>query len=258
MAVPQFPSIRLAEAEGGRVVTLTFDTNEKGNIITRAMLKDIAHALDHLEASKPRVLVLQGGKTDFSRGVDPAVLDSDETAFLAFLDLEFSIWRRVELLPFITIAALRGYAVGNAAELALACDFRIAAPDARLYYPEMHVGFTGPAQRLSRFVGVGKAKEILLEPIAVGGEEALRLGLFTRLVPAERFDAEVTAFAAGFAGHPPVAVELTKKAIAEAYARVDGESLADRLASAAAYRTDDRRRGIEAMRNRTKPDFTGR
>ena len=106
-----------------------------------------------------RVLVITGTATVFSGGADLNDLNAlDDEAYRHYIATEYRLFAEVEDLPLVTVAVIAGPCIGNGTELALACDVRICAADARIGLPEMQVGFVAPAQRLTRYVGIGQAR----------------------------------------------------------------------------------------------------
>ena len=158
--------------DGGDVATLTL-RRERINV---RQIRELERVCDHLEDhSTCKVLVLRG----HSLGIDFADFDPKEP-----LDIHgFNKWEklvsRFEKLPRITVALIDGPAVGGGFQLALACDLRLATPDARFSLPEVQLGFLpGMAVfRLAKYVGVGHAKRLVLTGAELGAEEALRLGI---------------------------------------------------------------------------------
>jgi enoyl-CoA hydratase len=170
----------------------------------------------------------------------------------------------IAAIPRVTIAAIAGYALGGGCELALACDLRVLADTAKLGQPEIMLGIipgAGGTQRLPRLIGVSRAKELILSGRQVGAEEALRIGLVDKVVPAtELFDA-ARSMAAQFATGPLQAQAMAKQAID---AGLDG-SLPDGLDVEArlfadVFATDDAATGVKSFLEQGpgKAKFTGR
>lgn len=250
--------LRLTSERDGMVVRLAFDTGKPANAITVELLAELHHAIDAVALLSTRVLVFAGRAENFSRGADIDQIRSLGPAFRAYIDSEFELFRKVEALPFVTIAAINGTCIGNAAEFALACDFRIAAEGARFALPEVAIGFVGPAQRLIRYVGLSVAKDLLLGARILGAEDALRLGLFTRVLPAADFAAGLDAFANEFADRPPIAIRVTKEGIALAMRFAEANYAAEQDAAWMTYGTEDVAEGFAALKERRPAVFKGR
>jgi enoyl-CoA hydratase/carnithine racemase len=139
----------------------------------------------------------------------------------------------------------------------MACDFRVAADSIRIGWPEIHVGFVAPTGRLARFVGIGRAKDLLLNGRLLKAPQAAELGLLTTVVPATEVDRALAAMTAQLAGRPPVAVRLTKASLEWAYSfPVDNPAL-EVDAAAESYATADLREGAAAILEKRAPHFTG-
>jgi 2-oxoglutaroyl-CoA hydrolase len=161
----------------------------------------------------------------------------------------------------LVIAALRGYCFGVGLELALACDFRIAADDLQLALPEVTIGMipgSGGTQRLARLVGLGRAKDIVMRGRRLDAEEALALGLVTEVVPAEELDAAVTRLLEELTKHSPLALAMAKRVLNQAYEGPLSLGLElEGLAYGLLQQTHDFREGVEAFTEKRKPEFSG-
>ena len=187
----------------------------KANALSVALLEELAEIARALHADPPGAVVLWGGPRIFAAGADIAEFGGTEQArrvgrhFLGTLDA----WAAI---PRVTIAAVNGFALGGGCELALACDLRVAADDARFGQPEILLGIIpggGGTQRLPRLVGPSRAKDMVLTGRQVPADEALRIGLADRVVPAADVRDAALAWAAELARGPLVAQALAKRAI---------------------------------------------
>jgi len=208
----------------GAIATVYFNRPEKLNPISGKLLNemlDVAHDLQEDEAS--RVVILTGKGRSFCAGADIGELTANAGAQAqrgqtdaARLRAARTGWRLMEeweRLDQVTIAAVNGFAIGGGLSLAMACDFRIAAADARIWIPEVALGVPymwGSVTRLINLVGMSKAKEMIMTCDEVSAEEALRLGLVNQVVPAEQLDAAALEFAAKLTSKPPMALRRTK------------------------------------------------
>src|SRR3954469_10532952 len=193
--------------DGVAVVRLT---RPKMNALSTELLRQLRAVAADLTDDPPGAVVVWGGDRIFAAGADISECGGPDRAakiggqFRATLDA-------VAAIPRATIAAVTGYALGGGCELAMACDFRVMAETAKFGQPEILLGIIpggGGTQRLSRLVGPSRAKDIILSGRQVGAEEALRIGLADRAVPAESVFETALAWAAELARGPLVAHSL--------------------------------------------------
>jgi len=169
---------------------------------------------------------------------------------------------RLERFPRPVIAAINGYALGGGCEVALACHIRIMADSARIGLPEIDLGVIpghGGTQRLPRLIGKGRALELICTGRHVGAEEAERLGLVTRVVPAEELDEAVGELAAELAAKAPIALRYALEAVHQG---VEG-SLAEGQAIEAdlfglCFATEDQSEGMSAFMEKREATWKGR
>lgn len=202
--------IRLAQDGGIWVVTI--DRQEKANSLTRAMLQEVADIAGRAAQEHARAFVLTGAGKVFSAGAD-----LDEARAGLATD---PVWERlsgaIAALPCLTIAALNGTLAGGAFGMVLACDLRLAVPEAKFFYPVMKLGFlpqpSDPA-RMAALVGPSRAKMILMAGQKVTADEARDWGLVDRLVPAADLMLEVQALTADVADATPEHVAAIKRLV---------------------------------------------
>jgi enoyl-CoA hydratase/carnithine racemase len=210
-----------------------------------------------------RAVVVYGGEKVFAAGAD-----IKEMAQMSYVDMAAragalsSAFDAIARIPKPVVAAITGYALGGGCELALACDWRVAAQDAKLGQPEITLGVipgAGGTQRLARLIGPARAKDIIMSGRFVGAEEAAAIGLVDKVVPAEEVYEAAVALVRAYTNGPAQALRAAKLA-------VDGGLQLD-LASglswesqlfASLFATDDRREGMTAFIEKRKPDFSGR
>jgi 2-oxoglutaroyl-CoA hydrolase len=246
------------DAERG-VATITLDVPDKLNrvsMLARDQLRRVFEELDVDDAV--RFVVLAGAGGSFTAGGDIAGF------------LERSPWDVSRLADNVAaperctkpvVARLQGYVLGVGLELALACDFRLAADDVQLGFPEVTIGMipgSGGTQRLARLVGLGRAKDIVMRGRRVGAEEALALGLVTEVVGVSELDAAVARLLEELSRHSPLALAMAKRVLNLAYegplqAGLEVEGLAYGLLR----QTHDFREGVEAFGEKRKPEFLG-
>jgi enoyl-CoA hydratase len=189
----------------------------KANALSIALLSELEEAARGLHVDPPGAVVLWGGERIFAAGADISEFGGPDEArrvgghFRAALDALAGV-------PRATIAAVNGYALGGGCELTLACDFRVAADNARFGQPEILLGIIpggGGTQRLPRLIGTSRAKDLVLSGRQVGAEEALRIGLVDRVVPAAEVIDAALAWAGELSRGPLVAHAFAKQAIDE-------------------------------------------
>jgi enoyl-CoA hydratase len=257
------PLIRL---EPGTVAHLTI-ANPPLNLVTRELLVELGAALDVLEAAAPgdvRVVVVTGeGDRAFSAGSHVGEFESQRGPNGRERHaLESGTADRLARLPMPTIAAIEGNALGGGLELALCCDIRVASETSRLGLPEVRLAVTpgaGGTQRLPRVVGAARAKELILTGRVLSAEEAERIGLVSRVVPAGRALDIADEIAAEIAARGPVAVREAKRLIDLASDADLATGLAAELdASDRVFATDDMLEGAEAFFEKRDPEYHGR
>jgi enoyl-CoA hydratase len=234
----------------------------KANALSAAVLGQLHDAATALSADPPGAVVLWGGRRIFAAGAD--IVEIDGTGAPAVGANFARALGAVAALPRATIAAVNGYALGGGLELALACDFRVCAEDARFGLPEVLLGVIpggGGTQRLPRLIGSSRAKELILTGRQVRADEALSIGLVNRVTPPDDVLEAALTWAAELAAGPLVAHALAKSAVDRGLEVVLAEGLEmEREAFAAAARTEDAARGIASFNEKGpgKATFVGR
>jgi len=259
-----YENILVERKENYAVITL--NRPKVLNALNQALMAELDAALDELAADESvRAVVLTGaGERAFAAGADIGEFNALPSASVAAeLSLRGqAVMNKIERLPKPVIAAVNGFALGGGCELAMACDIRIAADTARLGQAEINLGITpgyGGTQRLPRLVGKGAAKLLCLTGDHITADEALRIGLVDRVVPAADLLAEAEALAAKLASKAPVVMAAIKQAI-----NVGTEgTLADGLAFEAAqfglvFDTQDRVEGVNAFLEKRRPMWQGK
>jgi enoyl-CoA hydratase len=207
--------VRVERGDDG-VATIRLD-RPKVNALSKALLTQLRDAADSLIADPPGAVVVTGGERVFAAGADIEEFGGpDEAREIGGLFRD--ALGAVAAIPRFTIAAITGVALGGGCELALACDWRICADNARLGQPEILLGIIpggGGTQRLPRLIGAARAKEIILTGRQVKAEEALRIGLVDEVVPAAEVIDRARAKAAELARGAVVAQGYAKQAVDE-------------------------------------------
>jgi enoyl-CoA hydratase len=249
----------------GAVATVTVNRPKVLNALNAHTLAELAQAIDELDADVDvRAIVLTGaGDRAFIAGADINELATQSpVAGRELARRGQALFARIEQLGKPVIAAIGGFALGGGCELAMACTFRVAADTAKLGQPEVNLGLIpgyGGSQRLPRLVGKDRAMELILTGRQVTADEALRIGLVTRVVPAAALAQEAKLFAQELASKAPVALRYAKLAI-ERGVDMPFESGCDLEATlfGLCASTEDMAEGTKAFLEKRKPEFKGR
>ncbi|WP_076466999.1 enoyl-CoA hydratase/isomerase family protein [Micromonospora avicenniae] len=236
----------------GPVATVVIHNPARRNAMTPYMWRQLPPILDRLEADPAvRALVLTGAGDAFCAGADLGDLDE----LLAAGDGSIAVAAEERLASFAkpTIAAVRGACVGGGCQLAVACDLRIAAVDARFGVPPARLGLVYPApttRRLTRLIGPSAAKFLLFTAELIDAERALRIGLADEVVPATALDARVDEITTAIAERSPISVAAAKEI-------VDDRAGPARIAwwHRKVAESGEAREGIAAVRERRTPRF---
>jgi enoyl-CoA hydratase len=244
----------------GHVALVTIQRPDKLNALDPEVIGALSVAV--AELSGARCAILTGAGRAFVAGADIAVMSEmrpDDAR--RFSEQGQWLCRALEEAPVPIIAAVNGFALGGGLEIALACDFIYASDKAKLGQPEVNLGVIpgfGGTQRLARRVGIARARELVYTGAMIGADEALRIGLVNRVVPADELMTLSRATAATIAGVGPLAVAAAKRVLL----RGEGASLEaacelETQAFAALFGSDDQRGGMAAFVAKQKHEFKG-
>jgi enoyl-CoA hydratase/carnithine racemase len=241
----------------GSACVLILNRPEKLNAISAAVERQLLDALDSEEVRSSRCIVLSGAGRAFSAGADlNEISRQDPDGIAAYYRETGDVYERVAAFPQPVVAAIHGYCLGGALELALAADFRVADETAVFGLPEVALGIlpsSGGTHRLVRIVGPARAKELMLLRERFDAGEVLRLGLLTELVEEGKALSRALELAEQIATLPPLAVSVAKQAadlLAES-SRETGVAL-ERIAYGMLAQTDEARDATQAFARRKR------
>ncbi|HET8680548.1 MAG TPA: enoyl-CoA hydratase-related protein [Micromonosporaceae bacterium] len=253
--------VRLETADG--IGTIRLDRPPMNALNTQVQEELRAAATQAAGDDEVRAVIVYGGEKVFAAGAD-----IKEMAEMSYVDMSAragalsSAFDTVARIPKPVVAAVAGYALGGGCELALACDWRVAAADAKLGQPEIKLGIipgAGGTQRLARLVGPARAKDLVFSGRMVDSGEALRIGLVDRVVPAGEVYAAAVELVTPYTKGPAQALRAAKLAIDHGLELDLASGLAwESQLFAALFATDDKREGMAAFVAKRAPDFTGR
>lgn len=247
------------------IAVVTITRPQVLNALNGRTMTDLSQAMKELaDDERVRAIVLTGaGEKAFVAGAD--INELAACSPVSGRDLSRrgqKVFNRIEDLGKPVIAAIQGFALGGGCELALACTFRFAADTVKIGLPEITLGLIpgyGGSQRLPRLVGKDRAMEMILTGRFVGADEAFRIGLVTRVVPAAALLDEAKKFAHELATKAPIALRFAMRAVARGLEMPfeEGQELESTLFGLVAS-TDDMREGTRAFLEKRKPAFQGK
>jgi enoyl-CoA hydratase/carnithine racemase len=260
-----FEHLLLSRGDG--IGVLTLNRPEKLNAFAGSMREEIADAVREM-ADDPdvRVLVVTGAGRAFCAGADIGYMRDllerrDTEAFTALVEAGRAVVTTVRAVPKPVIASVNGPAAGGGANLALACDLRIASERASIGQTFNRIGLHpdwGGTFFLPRIVGPSKALQLIFSAEMLDAERAQQLGLFDRVVPHEQLEAETLAAARMLAAKPPRALALAKRAVyASGGASLDEVLDVELAHQLECFQSDDAREGLAAFLEKRPPAFTG-
>jgi len=246
----------------GKVGLLTLNRPQALNALNSALIAEVNQALDAWEADDAiGCIVITGSEKAFAAGADIKEMQS-KTYMEAYREDFIGSWDRVARCRKPVIAAVAGFALGGGCELAMMCDFIIAADTAKFGQPEIKLGVmpgAGGTQRLARFIGKSKAMDLCLTGRMMDAAEAERCGLVSRIVPAADLVGEAVKAAETIAGMSLTAAMMTKESVNRSYETTLTEGIRfERRVFHAMFATEDQKEGMAAFAEKRKPTFKNR
>ncbi|CAN7172209.1 enoyl-CoA hydratase [Mesorhizobium amorphae] len=246
----------------GKVGLITLNRPNSLNALNSQVMAEVVAAVNGFGTDAAiGALVITGSEKAFAAGAD--IKEMQAIAFVdAYVQDFFVGWEELTRTRKPVIAAVGGYALGGGCELAMMCDFIIAADNARFGQPEITLGVMpgmGGSQRLTRFVGKSKAMDMCLTGRMMDAAEAERCGLVSRVVPAGDLVEEALKAAGKIAEFSLPSVMMTKEAVNRAYETTLAEGLRfERRLFHSLFALDDQKEGMAAFAEKRKPNFTNR
>lgn len=212
----EFKNLLIEKNEG--ICTVKINNPQSLNALNAEILKELEYAFDQIrEDDEIQVVVLTGEGKAFVAGADIAYMrDLDPAQAKKFSEDGSRLFRKIETLNKVVIAAVNGFALGGGCELAMSCDIRVASVKAKFGQPEVGLGiipgFSG-TQRLSRLVGLGRAKELIFTGGHIDAEEAYRIGLVNKVTDKESIMDETYKMAEKIKSNSRVALKYAKESM---------------------------------------------
>ena len=239
---------------------ITLNRPDALNALNQQLLSELAQALEEADASKKvRAIVLTGSDKAFAAGADITEMADKSFVDMYMTNFFASEGDRIAGVRKPVIAAVAGYALGGGCELAMMCDFIIAADTAKFGQPEINLGVIagiGGTQRMTRFIGKSKAMDMHLTGRMMDAEEAERCGLVSRVVPAKKLKEEAMGAAAKIAEKSLLASFAAKDAVNRAFEMPLSEGIRyERRLFQSLFATDDQAEGMNAFKEKREAQF---
>ena len=248
-----------------KIAEITIARPKALNALNTQVLDDLSSILNDLETNKDlRCLIITGeGEKAFVAGADIKEIKSlDSDSARKFSKKGHQVFRRLEVLPIPSIAAVNGFALGGGLELALACDFIIASQTAQLGLPEVTLGLIpgfGGTQRLTRTISPAWARRLILSAEKLSADQAKAIGLVTEVVPQDQLLETSRKLAGKIARQAPVAVQKAREVMERGWdVPLDESLIMEQDSFGDLFRTEDVQEGLSAFIEKRKADFQGK
>jgi len=254
----------LFEVEEG-VATIIFNRPKALNAMNAETMGELMAAITKCrEDDEIKVVILTGsGDKAFVAGADITEMQNAQPyEALQFMERGHETYRAIEVLPKPVIAAVKGFALGGGTEISMSCDMRFAADNARFGQPEILLGIIpgwGGTQRLSRLIGMGRAKELVMGGEQIDAQRAYELGLVNRVYSLDELMDETKKFAKKLARLPSFALKMAKHSINFGYdLALDNANRLEVECCAQCFSTHDQKEGMAAFIEKRKPNYIGK
>ncbi|HMS53366.1 MAG: enoyl-CoA hydratase/isomerase family protein [Sphingobacteriales bacterium] len=255
----QYLKLNLAIAPG--VAHIQLNRPDVLNALCLELMAELRDTLKLLDADgSVRCIVLSGDEKAFAAGADIKQMAGKSAIDMQKID-QFTTWDQIKKTKKPIIGAVSGFALGGGCELAMHCDMLVASETAKFGQPEIKIGTmpgAGGTQRLTRAVGKALAMEMVLTGRFISAHEALAAQLINRVVPIELYLAEAVKLASQIAELSPVAVQLAKESVLQAFnSTLDEGLLFERKNFYLTFASNDQKEGMAAFVEKRKPNFSG-
>jgi len=232
------------------------------NALNRKLMEELVAALQMLDANaEVRAIVLTGNERAFAAGADIKEMTGNGAVDMLKLD-QFARWEAIRRVKKPVVAAVSGFALGGGCELAMLCDTIVASESAQFGQPEIKIGVipgAGGTQRLTRAIGKAKAMELILTGRLLTAREAQTYGLVAIVAPVELYLDEALRLAVEIAAMPPLAVQLAKESVLQAYeSHLQEGLLNERKNFYLLFATEDQKEGMQAFAEKRAPNWQGK
>jgi enoyl-CoA hydratase len=246
--------------EGGKVGIVTLNRPKQLNALSNELMDELGAALKAFDADEAiGCMILTGSEKAFAAGADIGAMASYGFADVYKGDYITRNWETIRSIRKPVIAAVSGFALGGGCELAMMCDFIIAADNAKFGQPEIKLGIipgAGGTQRLPRAVGKSKAMDMILTSRMMNAEEAERVGLASRVVPLDKLMNEALGAALTICEFSQISVMAAKESVNRAFeSGLSDGVMFERRIFHALFATTDQKEGMDAFVNKRKAQF---
>ncbi len=247
----------------GRVGLIKMNRLDQLNALSSYIMKEVSAALAEFSAdSEVNAIVLTGGEKAFAAGADISEIKDQTFVGLYSNDFIAEDWESIARCKKPVIAAVSGFALGGGCEIAMMCDFIVAAENARFGQPEIKLGIipgAGGSQRLAKFIGKSKAMDMCLTGRMMDAQEAERSGLVSRVVPTKELLDTAISIATEMAAYSQPTLQLAKEVVNNAFDTHLSEGVRyERRIFQALFSTQDQKEGMAAFVEKRKPEFKNR
>jgi enoyl-CoA hydratase/carnithine racemase len=259
-------SVIRVELRPDGILIITLNRPERLNAFDERMIREMRGVIWKANFDdRIRVIVITGTGRAFCAGRDINGLDYENNlptaGYRAYVRANHELFDDLEAIEKPVIAAVNGICAGGGVEMAIACDFRMAAQGAEFLLPENQLGVipaSGACSRMIQMIGIGRLKEMVMAALPVGAEEARQIGLVNRVFPSDGLMDGTLAFARELLKRAPQAMGIGKHVI-NMCQNVDTETgrLLERLGQSVLIRTADNKEGMTSFQEKRKPNFTG-